>query len=771
MVSFKILCFLLCFILAPPLSTVDSADKPSKPTTSPSLTSHAQSKTHPGEEYRTYIILLWPPTDPEASAMGMDEAAHCAWYESFLPTKLTDAGEPRLLRSYRFVFNGFAATLTEAELKMVAKKRGFLRSFPDRVRHLCTTYTPEFIGLSKGKGVWSDTNYGKGVIIGVIDSGINDQHPSLDDHDIMPPPMKWKGSCQGNIRCNNKLIGAKTFVAGDDQASDQNGHGTHTATTAAGNFVEYTSLHGLAPGTAAGVAPGAHLAVYKACQDLSCNDQAILHAMDAAIGDGVDVISVSISKRLSNIPYDHDPVAIGAFTAMWHGVLVVASAGNRGPNASSIANDTPWILTVGAGSVDRSFPAQVWLQNGDTVPGESLADRTASTSDEWFPLHYSNDPAQRYCNYPEIEGQFTGKIVVCDASSGQKRQRAIIENLLGDNDAEGVVLIDLEEHGYTTILQDYGPNVIQVPNATAGNLRNYSMSEGTKGMMVFRNETVLQAIPAPVVAHFSSRGPSLRSPGLIKPDILAPGLNILAGTLRADFSEAPAFQFRSGTSMATPHVSGVAALIRSRHPDWSAAAIKSAIMTTTTLERNDGGGYILDHHLKEEASGYARGAGLVNAKMAMDPGLIYDISASDYVSYLCTVFGEAPQQAISRIPSWRCSDLPQTSEAMLNYPSITVPLQPTPFTVVRTLTNVGPPELYAVTVFMPEPVTVTVFPRWLFFNNTGDRAAITLTVSGHTSNGQPFIEGNLMLSSLTHSVRNRIIAVVGLGGTHHEHGA
>ena len=171
-----------------------------------------------------------------------------------------DSGKPRLLHSYTEVFNGFAARLTQAELDMVAKKPGFLRAFPGRTLQLMTTRTPEFLQLKEGAGFWSNAYYGEGVIVRVLDSGIYAEHPSFDDHGIPPPPAKWKGSCKAT-RCNNKLIGAKTLIGGD--SGDTDGHGTHTSSTAAGNFVTGASYHGLGTGTAYGIAPSAHIAMYK----------------------------------------------------------------------------------------------------------------------------------------------------------------------------------------------------------------------------------------------------------------------------------------------------------------------------------------------------------------------------------------------------------------------------------------------------------------------------------------------------------------------------
>ncbi|CAN6339634.1 unnamed protein product [Urochloa humidicola] len=737
----------------------------------PPARSASTTKTPPGAggdgEYKTYIILLWPPSGPDAIAM--DAAAHRTWHESFLPTRLTDAGEPRLLRSYRFVFNGFAASLTDAKLKMVEKKPGFLRSFPERVRHLLTTRSPGFLGLTQKAGVWWNTGYGKGTIIGVVDTGVHPSHPSLHDRGINTPPPKWKGSCQGSIRCNNKLIGAKTFVDGDSDATDHDGHGTHTATAAAGNFVEDVSFNGLAPGTAAGTAPGAHLAVYKACDYFHCNDTTVLHAMDAAIDDGVDVLSISLGMDLNRTSFDHDPIAIGAFTAVSRGVLVVAAAGNDGPGASTLHNDAPWMLTVAAGSIDRLIPADVQLEDGDLVLGESLGKRTSSsTSKGWAPIIYSKN--QQYCDYPEAETSINGKVVVCDAGYNPAYQYDIIERAL-DSGAEGVVLIDRPENGYTTVLDDYGPEVIQVPDPQAANIRKYAASPGSAGIVSLINDTKTDFRPAPVVAHFSSRGPSLRAPGVLKPDILAPGLNILSGStpvVTGITDDGRAFRFMSGTSIAAPQVSGVAALVKHMHPGWSAAAIKSAILTTADTVGNDGGP-IMDHHRKT-ASAYAAGAGHVNATRAVDPGLIYDLGASDYASYLCSLLRPC-LRAVSRNSSWSCQDLLNKPETMLdfNYPSITVPLQETPITVVRTLTNVAvgvyPAETYKVSVEMPVGVVATVEPYMLSFFDTGDKASFTVTVSQELApGGQVIFEGSLTWVSARHRVRTPIVAVVGLGG-------
>ncbi|KAI5328729.1 PREDICTED: subtilisin [Prunus dulcis] len=178
----------------------------------------------------------------------------------------------RMVHAYRHIAMGFAAKLTPEEVKAMENKEGFVSAHLQRTLPLHTTHSPEFLGLHHGLGLWEQTNYGEGVIIGVSDTGIGPDHPSFSDEGVSPPPAKWKGKCVFNgTVSNNKLIGAKNFIdAGKGKARrsapfDQDGHGTHTSSTAAGNFVEGASLFGQANGTASGMAPYAHLAIYKVC--------------------------------------------------------------------------------------------------------------------------------------------------------------------------------------------------------------------------------------------------------------------------------------------------------------------------------------------------------------------------------------------------------------------------------------------------------------------------------------------------------------------------
>jgi subtilisin family serine protease len=705
---------------------------------------------------RTHIVLVRPPSDAGAA----DELAHRLWHESFLPSSLTDSGEPRLVHSYTEAFSGFAARLTDAELHAVAKKPGFVRSFPDRTLQPMTTHTPEFLGLRQGPGFWRDgAGYGKGIIVGLLDVGIYGAHPSFDDHGVAPPPAKWKGSCTGSAsRCNNKLVGVRSLI-GDD-ARDDFGHGTHTSSTAAGNFVVGASKNGMAVGTASGVAPGAHVAMYKVCTGNGCADSAVLAGMDAAIKDGVDVISLSLGGN-KTFRFDHDPIAIGAFSAVARGITVVCAAGNNGPKLASVVNDAPWLITVAASSVDRSLLAEVQLGEGVTVAGEAINQVTTNSSTKpTHPVLYSEE--RRNCIYRGEERKVVAsKIVVCEAVDNLLPYNTSEKSILRDiksAGAAGVVLINTKADGYTTVLYDYGSDVVQVTAADGDKVTRYASSSNSATTLAvrFNNKTVLGVRPSPTVASFSSRGPSTITPGVLKPDVLAPGLNILAAYPPKTLLGAGPFDVLSGTSMSTPHIAGAVALIKSAHPGWSPAAIKSAIMTTSDAVDKDGSP-ILDEQ-RRKANAYATGAGHVNPTRAADPGLVYDLDAADYASYICGLLGEAALVVVARNSSLSCDKLPRTAEAQLNYPTIKVPLQPAPFTVKRTVTNVGPPvSTYTAKVDAPSSLTVRVSPGTLVFTEAGEKTTFSVTVSGHRGD---VLEGSLSWVSGKHVVRSPIVAAV-----------
>ncbi|XP_037480387.1 subtilisin-like protease [Triticum dicoccoides] len=712
----------------------------------PAATSVHQNATKPSA-YHAYIVLVEPPRS------NAGEDAHRQWHKSFLPSSLTDeSNESRLLHSYTEVFSGFAVRLTDAELDTVAKKPGFVRAFPDRTLQLMTTHTPEFLGLRNDTGFWSQAGYGKGVIIGLLDTGIYATHPSFNDHGVPPPPARWKGSCKA-ARCNNKLIGAKSFIEGVD-SGDEEGHGTHTSSTAAGNFITGASYHGVGvgKGTAAGIAPSAHIAMYKVCDSRGCEESAVLAGLEEAIKDGVDVLSFSVGGTMSPI-YDQDPIAIGAFSAMSKGILMVCAAGNDGPDLFSVTNVAPWLLTVAAGSVDRSFGASVNLGNGKIIDGEALTQK-ASPSSKSHPLVYSEE--RRYCNYSDDSG-IAGKILVCENTKSET-QKSNVRRIVGAG-ASGVVLFNDKISGYTTIVQDYNSSVVQVTASDGGILIAYAASSTSSSVASLTyNNTLFGVRPAPVVPFFSSRGPSFTNLNILKPDILAPGLNILAAWPPSTASGQGPFNIISGTSMATPHVSGVAALIKSIHPDWSPAAIKSAILTTSDIVNSTGGSILDEQHRK--AGVFDTGAGHVNPARAADPGLVYDLSVTEYAGYICWFLGDSGLATIVCNSSLTCGKLPKVQHAQLNYPTITVLVSSTPFTVNRTVTNVGPADsTFKAKVDVPKPLTVRVSPETLSFSKAGEKKTFSMSVSGDLGKEVLYVEGSLSWVSERHVVRSPIVAL------------
>ncbi|MQM06408.1 hypothetical protein Taro_039231 [Colocasia esculenta] len=268
----------------------------------------------------------------------------------------------RIIYSYDTAFHGFAARLSEAESGRLDGRHGVVAVFPETVYQPQTTRSARFLGLQSGAfaGVWSSARARDDVIVGVVDTGVWPESPSFSDHGMGPIPARWKGACEAGKdftrrNCNRKVIGARTFSRGYEasmgdvvakSARDLEGHGSHTASTVAGSAVRGASMLGYAAGTARGMAPEARLAIYKVCWSADCASSDILSAVDRAVADGVDVLSISLGNKV--IPYWRDSLAVAAFGAMERGVFVACAAGNGGPEASSLTNLSPWISTVGA---------------------------------------------------------------------------------------------------------------------------------------------------------------------------------------------------------------------------------------------------------------------------------------------------------------------------------------------------------------------------------------------------------------------------------------
>ncbi|QHO10891.1 hypothetical protein HN873_050626 [Arachis hypogaea] len=728
-----------------------------------------------GNEFRTYIVHVKKPESRIwfHSIEGNNNINNLhSWYESFLPSSTIDTAslnsQTRMLHAYRHVGYAFAARLTKDEALHMANKDGVLMIREEKMLQLQTTHTPTFLGLHPDEGLWRETNLGKGVIIGVFDTGISPSHPSFNDQGMSPPPAKWKGKCHFRKGCNNKIIGAITTVGSTYMSEaepvppfDDIGHGTHTASIIAGSFVKNANVLGHANGTSVGMAPHAHLAIYKACSMIGCSEGSVIAAFDAAINDGVDIISVSLAG--DSKLFSEDAMSIGSFGATQKGILVTIAAGNEGPESSTVVNDAPWIFTVGASTMDRRIVASVKLGNGAEYDGESLYESKLFKNNYNPLVHLNGAP----CNKGLLESmKVEGKIVVCvnEKNTMKYKQAEAVKSAGG----AAMILANSDTCGYTLSTEETYPlPVTHVSHASGLQIMRYIDScKDPKATILFKG-TITGNTSAPVVASFSSRGPSRQCPGLLKPDIIGPGVNVLASSAnwRTSYNgRPPAFSIMSGTSMACPHISGVAALLKSSHPHWSPAVVKSAIMTTA-YTTNLQGDPIPDEKL-HPASLFAIGAGHVKPSKAEDPGLVYDIMLDDYTAYLCGLgFTSTMAQLVTHKPV-NCDLIKKIEATELNYPSFSVVLGAAdyfPKTYNRTVMNVGQADShYIVEVVPPAGVHVSVEPQILVFNGEQQTARYSVTFTrktGETISASSTAQGFIEWVSDKHSVRSPIAVI------------
>ncbi|KAJ8900169.1 hypothetical protein K2173_024809 [Erythroxylum novogranatense] len=718
---------------------------------------------------KTYVIHMDKSKIPDAIQSA---GSFKQWYESVIASSIsglsaheddeeeeeteteTETNPPQLLYVYKTVISGFAAKLSDKQVNALSKADGFHAAIPDEILTLHTTHSPQFLGLQNGKGLWTSQNMHSDVIIGVLDTGIWPEHVSFDDSGIGPVPSRWKGTCENGTgftpaNCNRKLIGARTFYKGYEaifgkinetvdykSPRDAQGHGTHTASTAGGNLIQKASFFGVANGSASGMRYTARIAAYKVCWSSGCINTDLLAAIDKAVSDGVDVLSLSLGGTPK--PYYSDGIAIASFGAISRGVFVSCSAGNSGPFGSTVGNTAPWIMTVAASYTDRSFPTTVKLGNGAEFTGSSL---NYGKTTKQLPLVYAETAGiQRaeYCVTGSLDRKLVeGKIVVCDRGLNSRTQKGEVVKLAK---GAGMILVNSEREG---------EELIAHPHVLAATTVGYSAGKAIKLYLnSTRNATVSIAFRgtvygdlAPKLAVFSSRGPSLPGPEVIKPDVTAPGVNILAAwppatspsRLKSD-RRSLLFNIASGTSMACPHVSGLASLLKSAHRDWSPAAIKSALMTTSyTLDSRNVPISDVGSNSSASATPFGVGSGHVDPESASDPGLIYDITTEDYLSYLCSLNYTSSQVALVSRKSFNCPKLHQPGD--LNYPSFAVILpgnaeKPT-IKYKRTVTNVGmPTSTYAVQVDEPDGVSVTPEPKTLRFSKLGQKLSYSVNFVG-----------------------------------------
>jgi subtilisin family serine protease len=718
--------------------------------------------------------------------------------------------------SYRYGINGFAAVMTASQAHKLENMPQVLRVWEDEVRPLATNFSPGFLGLFDSDGGLRGPEGldGEGVVIGFIDSGIYPEHPAMadtqeadrpskcrsswadvtflgrwlcrryekrEDEVVFEPPEDWNGSCEAGenfdeTHCNNKLIGARYFIAGAESsgpldsgeirsARDVDGHGTHTATTAAGNRVQ-ASIFGTMIGDVEGMAPRARVAVYKACwlrpgdTRASCNTSDLANAIDSAVADGVDIINYSVGSSMMQVTAPDDIALMNATKA---GVLAVVAAGNEGPNLGTVGSPAggPWAITVGAST--RDGETSVEAMQIDEPP--SIAGKYAVKEASFTPPLSDNDPIEAPLILVDDGDDASGTGTTADACEAPLNERQLNGNIAfierggcnfdikirnaGDAGAVAAVVYSIAGD---PIVMNGDSTIVSIPAVMIGQADGnliVAEIEADNDVTAVLDKSLLLTEPESgnVMATFSARGPGpVRD--IVKPDVTAPGVSILAGFTPETANSMPdeTFAYLSGTSMSTPHVAGVAALLMEAQPEWGPAAIKSALMTSARqdLVKSDG---------ESAANPFDYGAGHIVPNDALYPGLVYETSDDEFDAFACGTDSPA-------VPESRCDELQDAGLSFapedLNQPSIGLARLANEQTVTRRVTNVSDEsQTYVASISAPPGIRVGVAPANL---SLGPSQTATFDVSFTYESGPLDLWrfGSLTWTSNDHSVQSTV---------------
>jgi subtilisin family serine protease len=691
-------------------------------------------------------------------------------------TAVADAAGVGIDVSYTMAINGFSATLSPAQAAELSADPAVAHVTPDEIVHPAATPAPAFLGLDGENGVWQAIggveNAGRGTVIGVLDTGIAPENPAFAGRPLgtAPGPEPYlaadgvitflkgdgdtfSGYCEEGEQfpadsCSTKIVGARSYLSdrslprGDasvgeyDSPRDGSGHGSHTASVAAGDAGVAAAVRDRDFGAISGIAPAARIAAYKVCwsgpdplvtSDDGCSTTDILAAINQAVKDSVDVLNYSIGGPPAQTTYSPTGAAfLGAASA---GIFVTASAGNSGPASSTLDNAAPWITTVAASTIP-SYYGTVTLGDGQTVVGGSISVTAPVTG----PLVTAAavaaagaDPAKVALCYPntlDASRLPAGAIVVCD--------RGVIDRNAKSSEVKraGGIAMVLTNLGPGSLDEDaHSIPTVNVDAAFRDQIRSYAATPGATATLTAGGTEP----PSPQVAPFSSRGPVLADGGdILKPDLTAPGVAILAAGANAA-GGTPSFEFLSGTSMASPHVAGLAALYLGERPAATPGEVKSAMMTTARDTVDSDGAATHDP--------FAQGAGQVDPTEFFDPGLLYLNGPEDWRAYLQGIGYDLGVQPVD------ASDL--------NLPSIAVGTLASSQTVTRRVTSTGAGEFTA-SIEGLAGISAVVQPPVLAFAAAGETRSFTVTLTRTDAPLDAFATGSLLWTSGDTVVRSPV---------------
>ncbi|KAK7387727.1 hypothetical protein VNO78_22517 [Psophocarpus tetragonolobus] len=728
-----------------------------------------------------------------------------------------ESGSYNKLHSYKHVINGFAVHTTPSQAAKLRGRAGVKLVEKDRGAKMMTTYTPHFLNLEEG--IWAqeggDSNAGDGIVIGFVDSGINPLHPSFAYNPMHPFTSNlslFEGACQPGplfppCSCNGKIVAARYFSAGAQAAVtldaskdflspfDADGHGSHVASTAAGNAGVPVVVDGILYGKATGMAPRARISVYKAIYPSVGTLADVVAAIDQAVKDRVDILTLSVGPN--EVPKDTvtflNVFDISLLFARKAGVFVVQAAGNHGPTSSSVVSFSPWSVGVAACNTDRSYPRSLFLANGYVLDGVGLSGPSLGNGSILHKLVLAKDAVKingtglttpeyiEECQHPEVldPNIVFGSIVICTFSAGFYNATSTLAAIVGTSKAlgfQGFILVANPSYGdYIAEPVPFAVSGILIPRVEDAKVILQYYEEKTKrdkkGIVtefgalgaVGEGRVATFTGRAPVVSRFSSRGPDIidisKSPtDVLKPDILAPGHQIWAAwspmSALEPMLKGQNFALLSGTSMSTPHVAGIAALIKQYNPLWTPSMIASAISTTSSKYDNLGEPIMaegMEVNSLLPSTPFDYGAGFVKPNCAIDPGLVLSSEYVDFISFLCSL-PNTSKEAIIAATGEQCEH-PFAYPFSLNLPSVTISALRGTVSLRRTFTSVGNnTETYLASVLPPNGTKVYLYPTWFTINPQGTQdMEIQLSVIQPMKN---FTFGEIVLTgNLNHIVR------------------